>query len=293
MVKHEIIGLWWWGKDCSLWGGVMVIACQIYDRVYLSHMSLFRDNHGIIGIVNETDMVPHSGNLLCLWPTSRGPRIFESKRGSSAKVASGGMLTRMQSSRYSPGRMTAGLFGLWIRKDWALRMLGWVMEMSSPYVTISDPFMTICFLVGLMAISLMDKKGIQLEGPFAKTDENVALTKHGHGCSTVSLVSTLAGGLEGETLPMSSCDINGIGGCATVHGEFDGIVVIMSSNVGWLVNIYTTCGIWGINQGVTFITMLRDIILMCLTIIIILIVGDTACSGDRLTISFWEIHTFA
>ena len=89
---------------------------------------------------------------------------------------------------------------------------------------------------------------------------------------------------------MSSCDINQIGGCATVHGEFDGIVVIMSSNVGWLVNIYTTCGIWGINQGVTFITMLRDIILMCLTIIIILIVRDTACSGARLTISFWDTY---
>ena len=89
-----------------------------------------------------------------------GPRIFKSKRGSSAKVASRGMSTGMQSSRYSPGRMTAGLFGLWIRKDWALRMLSWVVEMSSSYVTISDPFMTICFLVGLMAISLMHKKGI-------------------------------------------------------------------------------------------------------------------------------------
>ena len=81
MVKHEIIGLWWWGKDCSLWGGVMVIACQIYDWVYLSHMSVFRDNHGIIGIVNETDMVPHSGNLLCLWPTSRGAPDFRIKTG--------------------------------------------------------------------------------------------------------------------------------------------------------------------------------------------------------------------
>ena len=70
------------------------------------------------------------------------------------------MSTGMQSSRYSQGRMTAGLFGLLIRKDWALQMLGCVVEMSSPYVTISDPFMTICFLVGLMAISSMDKKGI-------------------------------------------------------------------------------------------------------------------------------------
>ena len=58
----------------------MVIAGQIYDWVYLSHMSVFRDNHGIIGIVNETDMVPHSGNLLCLWPTSRGAPDFRIKR---------------------------------------------------------------------------------------------------------------------------------------------------------------------------------------------------------------------
>ena len=136
-----------WG----LWGGVMVIACQIYDRVYLAHMSMFRDNHGIIGIVNKTDIVTHWGNLLCLWPTSRGAPDIRIKMQFKCQGGVWGISTGVQSSRYSSGRMTAGLFGPRIRKDWALQMLGWVVE---------NPFMTTCFLTGWMAITLRDKKGI-------------------------------------------------------------------------------------------------------------------------------------